>query len=78
MKRISRKIFTKKAYLFVAFSLFSSGHALASYAYVTNGSDGTVSVIDTLNYNLTATVTVGGFPWEIGITPNSAKVYVTN
>ena len=46
-------------------------------AYVTHLS-GTVSVIDTTNNTLVATIPVGIFPSGVAITPDGTRVYVTN
>jgi YVTN family beta-propeller protein len=51
-----------------------------AYAYVTNngiGSD-SVSVISTATNTVTATVTVGSYPWGVAITPNGEYAYATN
>ena len=46
-------------------------------AYVTNVS-GTVSVIDTTNNTVVASIPVGIFPSGVAITPDGTRVYVTN
>ncbi|MGH9696549.1 MAG: YncE family protein, partial [Bryobacteraceae bacterium] len=48
------------------------------YAYVTNYASNTVSVIDTANGLVTATIHVGSFPSGVAITPSGAYAYVTN
>src|ERR1700751_3460771 len=45
-------------------------------AYVTNV--GTVSVIDTTNNSVVATIPVGIFPSGVAVTPDGTSVYVTN
>ncbi|HII91403.1 MAG TPA: PKD domain-containing protein [Methanosarcina sp.] len=52
--------------------------ASTTYGYVANGDDNTVSVIDTANNKVTATVPVGSDPSNVAITPDGKKVYVTN
>ncbi|MDV6278221.1 hypothetical protein R3Q06_32670 [Rhodococcus erythropolis] len=47
-------------------------------AYVTNGSDKSVSVIDTATDTVVDTVPVGAFPAGVAITPDGARTYVTN
>ncbi len=47
-------------------------------AYVANGADGTVSVINTISNTVVATVTVGTVPTRVAITPNGNSVYVVN
>ncbi|MGH7966148.1 MAG: YncE family protein, partial [Candidatus Binatia bacterium] len=48
------------------------------FAYVTNHSDGTVSVIDTATNMVGPTVTVGGSPGGVAVTPDGQFVYVAN
>src|SRR5437762_1855554 len=50
----------------------------APQAYITNLSDGTVSVIDTASNTVMATVPVGNFPNGVAVTPDGAHVYVAN
>lgn len=45
-------------------------------AYVSNYNGNTVSVIDTVTNNITATITVGYIPQGIAATPDGKKVYV--
>jgi len=52
--------------------------AQAPQAYITNRDDSTVSVIDTASNTVTATVTVGGSPNGVAVTPDGAHVYVAN
>jgi YVTN family beta-propeller protein len=48
-------------------------------AYVSNHGDETVSVIDTVNRTVTATIQVGvGGPQEITITPDGGRVFVVH
>jgi YVTN family beta-propeller protein len=47
-------------------------------AYVTNGSDSTVSVIDTAGNTVVATISVGIGPTGVAITPDGTHAYVTN
>src|SRR5258706_16020868 len=51
----------------------------AQKAYITNGSDNTVSVIDTTtNTAIGSPITVGPFPLGVAFTPDGSTVYVTN
>src|ERR1035437_9644431 len=50
----------------------------APFAYISNLGSNTVSVIDTANNIVTATVNVGIDPLGIAVTPDGSKVYVTN
>jgi YVTN family beta-propeller protein len=52
--------------------------ALARNAYVANSGDGTVSVFDTANDAVSATIHVGGEPVDVAISPNGARAYVAN
>src|SRR5260370_21271178 len=54
----------------------ATAQALTS-AYVTNAS-GTVSVIDTTNNTVVATIPVGLIPSVVAITPDATRAYVTN
>jgi YVTN family beta-propeller protein len=46
-------------------------------AYVTNGNDGTVTVIDTAT-QATQTIGVGSNPMGVAISPDGTTIYVTN
>ena len=46
--------------------------------YVTNGDDGTISVIDTETNAVTAMVHVEDKPQGVAVSPDGTKVYVTN
>ena len=48
------------------------------FAYVTNSDDNNVSVVNTTDGSLAATVDVGFFPVGVAVTPDGAYVYVTN
>jgi YVTN family beta-propeller protein len=50
----------------------------ASYAYITNLESGNVSVIDTINNTVTATVPVRSHPFGVAVSPDRKKVYVAN
>jgi YVTN family beta-propeller protein len=52
----------------------------APFAYVTNETDGTVSVIDTgaAPPSVTATITVGSGPFGVAVTPDGTHAYVAN
>src|ERR1700719_4066893 len=61
------------------FLVVGSLPALAQpFAYVTNNVLGTVSVIDTANNTVVATVTVGMGPTGVAITPDGLHAYVAN
>ena len=48
------------------------------YAYVTNGGDGTVSVVDTRANRIVSTIRVGESPHGIRISPDGREAYVAN
>ena len=50
----------------------------APLVYVTNGGSNNVSVIETANNTVVATVPVGSFPVGVGITPDGAFAYIAN
>jgi len=54
------------------------GSPAPSYAFVTNLNSNTVSVINTGNNTLTATVPVGTEPFGVAVSPDGTTVYVTN
>jgi len=54
------------------------GGAQGGQAYVTNVSDGTVSVIDTDTNQVVATIPVGASPTSLAASPDGATVYVVN
>jgi PGF-pre-PGF domain-containing protein len=71
----------------VSFLIFISSTTLADpvqgaspaaiYAYISN-QDGTISVLDTTNSTITATVNVGGYPSGVAVSPDGKKVFVAN
>ena len=77
---------TRKSYSFIgvlgiiilALFLLVSIAGAAPYAYITNQGDNTVSVIDTANDTVTATIPVGNGPLAVAISPDGKKVYVAN
>ena len=65
----------------LANSFSFSGNAIAAtgpFAYITNDSANTVSVIDIPTNTVTATVAVGTNPLGVAVTPDGTRVYVTN
>ncbi len=54
------------------------GSPAPSYAFITNLNSNTVSVINTGNNNVTATVPVGTNPMGVTVSPDGARTYVTN
>jgi YVTN family beta-propeller protein len=59
--------------------LFVPASARAQNAYITNASDGTVSVIaTTTNTVVGSPITVGATPRGVAVTPDGSKVYVAN
>ncbi len=58
-------------------SCFGEGRALP-FAYITNSGDNTVSVIDTADNTVTATIPVGDFPYGVAVNRAGTAVYVTN
>jgi YVTN family beta-propeller protein len=49
-----------------------------AFAYVANAAASTVSVINTANHTVVATISVGTIPHGVAITPDGAFAYVTN
>jgi YVTN family beta-propeller protein len=52
--------------------------AVAQNAYITNESDGTVSVIATAHNTVVGTIKVGSAPIGVAVTADGSKVYVAN
>jgi YVTN family beta-propeller protein len=50
----------------------------ASFTYIANSNDNTVSVMDTSTNNVVATVSVGNNPVGLAVTPDGTAVYVAN
>ena len=50
----------------------------SSGVFISNGKDGTVSMIDTSTNKIIATIEVGKRPWNMAITPDGGKLYVAN
>ncbi len=57
---------------------YSAGVQAQPFAYVVNAVSNNVSVINTANNTVAATVTVGNVPVAVGISPNGSFAYVTN
>lgn len=49
-----------------------------STAYVANRQSGSVSVLDTRTMDLSGTITIGGNPWAIALSPDGRRAYVTS
>ena len=47
------------------------------YAYITNGTTNTVSVIDTLSQTVINTITVGNNPYGVAVSPNGTAVWIS-
>jgi YVTN family beta-propeller protein len=62
----------------ITVSAVQKGVLSPSFAFITNINSNTVSVINTENNNLTATVPVGINPAGVAVSPDGKKVYVTN
>src|SRR5689334_17725437 len=63
--------------VFLVISLQSSAYA-APFAYITNASSNTVSVIDTATNLVIATIPVGVGPGGVAVHPDGSRVYVTH
>lgn len=68
-------------FLFLLF-LFATSAASASsagtYAYITSISSNSVSVINTSNNTIVATIPVGAYPYGVAVSPDGSKAYVAN
>jgi YVTN family beta-propeller protein len=81
---ISTSFLWTTGFFFVASALYGA-HAeqhnparAATFGYVANLDDNTVSVIDTARNAVVATIPVGGFPDGVAATPDGTRAYVTN
>ncbi|WP_292388766.1 PKD domain-containing protein [Methanosarcina sp. UBA5] len=63
---------------FATVNVVPKGSPAPSYAFITNLNSNTVSVINTGNNTLTATVPVGTEPFGAAVSPDGTKAYVTN
>src|SRR5260370_39985928 len=63
--------------LILALACLSQARA-APFAYVPNERSGTVSVIDTANDQVVATIKTGGKPRGIAATPDGRRLYVSD
>jgi len=52
--------------------------ANAQWAYITNSSDSSVSVINVATNTVATTIPVGQYPWGVSVSHDGAKVYITN
>ncbi len=57
---------------------FIEGSSYVTYAYIASSGSNSVRVINTITNALTATVTVGTYPYGVSVSPDGSKVYVTN
>jgi YVTN family beta-propeller protein len=69
------EIFASFTFLCLAFPGLATG---APFAYITNASSNTVSVIDTASNTVIATVAVGVAPQGVAVHPDGSRVYVAN
>ena len=53
-------------------------HPDGSRVFVSNGKDGTVSVVDVATNKIITTIAVGKRPWNMAMTPDGGKLYVAN
>ena len=74
-----------KKILFIIYSVFSffvlalSGRGYAAtYAYVSNSYDNTVSVLHTSSNTVTTIVDVGEWPYGVAVSPEGEYIYVAN
>ena len=49
-------------------------HPSGKEVYITNGTDGTVNVIDTASNKITHTIKVGQRPWNMALTQDGSKL----
>ncbi len=75
---IMNKILLLIAFVVGSVGAFGQCIQKTPYAYIANYNDGTVSVINTINNQLTNTIKVGGHPAGVSISPNGSTVYVAN
>ena len=57
---------------------FTNSEGYTGYAYIANGNNSTVSIMNTNSNTLIATVTVGRMPESVCASPDGTKVYVAN
>ena len=64
-------------FLSLTMATLASSAQAQSFVYVTNFAN-TVSVINTANNNVVATIPVGNFPNGLAVNPNGTRIYVVN
>jgi len=73
----ARALISTSILVVILLTAFAVAHA-AYYAYIPNAADNTVSVIDTEQEAVVATIPVGRSPVGVAVHPSGRKVYVTN
>src|SRR5512145_74001 len=64
--------------MFTTVNVVTKGSPVSPCAYITNFNSNSVSVIDTGNNTLKATIPVGTDPLGVAISPDGSRAYVTN
>ena len=57
---------------------FTVGSGIVPYAYISNNSDNTVSVVNTNDNTVKAVIAVGTAPYGVSVSPDGSMVYVSN
>src|SRR5215470_19074287 len=68
----------KLAFALTLACLLAPASTRAQTAYITNQNSNTVSVIDTATDTVSATIPVDFIPFDVAVSPDGSKVYVTN
>src|ERR1017187_4935941 len=68
----------KMSVLFMLVLMLASITGICQTAYIPNEGEGTVSVINVATNTVTATITVGNYPYGVSVSPDGTRVYVTN
>ena len=77
-KDVRKSSFLLMAAIGLSYLPLSSKCHAATYAYVSNSADDTVSVISTSDNTVINIVEVDNGPWGVAVTPKGESVYVTN
>src|ERR1017187_5197584 len=68
----------KMSVLFMLVLMLASITGICQTAYIPNEGEATVSVINVATNTVTATITVGNYPYGVSVSPDGSTVYASN
>jgi YVTN family beta-propeller protein len=69
---------TAWCFVFILFAVVTSQLSAQPFAYITNSTAGSVTVINTANNSVVTTIAVGTTPFGVAVKPDGSRVYVAN